>query len=258
VSEHIRRTVEGPVVTLTLDRPERRNALDASMLRVLLTALDDAAADSAVRVVVLAAEGPTFCAGADLAPTGEGDASFAGLGPRLLGEVLESMVDHPKPIIGRVQGSAFGGGLGLIAACDLCVAADAAGFAFSEVRLGLVPALISPYVLRRVQAAAASELMLTGELFTAEVAVGAGLVTRVVGVAGLDTTIEAWVQQLLKGGPGAIAVTKRVLTRVPSMDRAAAAEWTTKVSAAAFASQEAEEGLAAFAGRRKAAWVPET
>jgi len=244
------------VTTLILDRPERRNALNLTMVQELQAALDAAASDDSVRVVVLTGAGSTFCSGADLTDAAEGGAeSFAGGVPAAFADLLSAMVDHPKPIIGRVQGHVAGGGIGLVAACDLAAAVDGAWFAFAEVRLGVVPAVIAPYVLRKIAPAAASELMLTGERVSAEVVREAGLVQRVVRSESLDATVFAWVAQLRRGGPQALAVTKRVLTRVTTMERAEARSWTTAVSAAAFGSVEAQEGIAAYAARRDPSWA---
>jgi methylglutaconyl-CoA hydratase len=242
------------VATITLDRAERRNALDVPTLETLRGHLDSCASDDTVRVVVLTGAGPVFCAGADLAAVNALDDSGASL-PQLIGDVLARMVDHPKPIVGRIQGSAFGGGIGLVAACDLTVAAESAHFAFSEVRLGAVPAAIAPYVLRKVAPVRAAELMLTGERVSAQVMLEAGLLTQVTSDGALDAVVHGWAEQLGRGGPQAVAVTKRVLTRVPLMDRDAATAWATSVSAAAFGSQEAAEGITAFEGGRDPSWV---
>lgn len=250
----VRASTDARVRTLTLASPQRRNALDAPLLRQLRSALDAAAADDALRVVVLTAEGSTFCSGADLHSAGS-SASFSATVPVLLADVLDAMVDHPKPIIARVQGHVAGGGIGLVAACDLAVAADVARFAFAEVRLGVVPAVIAPYVLRKLSPTAAGELMLTGERVVAQVVADAGLLQRVVASDALDAVVTAWTDQIVRGGPQAVAVTKRVLTRVPWMDRRAARDWTTAVSAATFASSEAAQGIEAFAQRRDPPWV---
>ena len=244
------------VTTLILDRPERRNALNLAMVDELQAALDAAAVDDAVRVVVLTGAGNTFCAGADLTDAVEGGAdSFAGGVPGAFADVLASMLDHPKPVIARVQGHVAGGGIGLVAACDLAVSVDSAWFAFAEVRLGVVPAVIAPFVLRKLAPGAASELMLTGERVSAEVVHKAGLVQRVVRGESLDATVFAWVAQLRRGGPQALAVTKRVITRAPTMARAEARVWTTEVSAAAFSSEEAAEGIRAHAERLDPSWA---
>ncbi|MFZ0324690.1 MAG: enoyl-CoA hydratase-related protein [Actinomycetes bacterium] len=252
----VRISHDDDVATLTLNRPERRNALDLATVLALQAALDELAADTGVRVVVVTGAGSAFCSGADLdAASDGGDESFAGDAAGAFADVLSAMVDHPKPIIARVQGPVAGGGNGLVAACDLAVATDSAWFAFTEVRLGVVPAVIAPYVLRKVTPSAASELMLTGDRVSAEMAREAGLVQRVVRGESLDATVQGWVSQLRRGGPQALAVTKRVLTRVPTLSRDEARSWTTVVSAAAFRSDEAQEGFAAYADRIDPSWV---
>ena len=174
--------VDGGVATITLASPETRNVLTASTMTLLHDYLGDAAVDDGVRVIVLTGEGSTFCAGADLAGAAAADAdpdaaSFASTGPAALVAVLEAMLDHPKPIIARVQGHVAGGGNGLVAAADISVAAESARFAFSEVRVGVAPAVISVVCLARMRATDARELLLTGERVSAERVREAGLVT---------------------------------------------------------------------------------
>jgi methylglutaconyl-CoA hydratase len=253
----VRLTIDRGRATITLDRPERRNALSRELVSALQAALDATAGDEGVRVVVLTSAGPTFCAGADLAETPTGaDAEGRPTLPQLLDGVLASMLDHPKPIVGRITGDAYGGGLGLIAACDLVVAAASVRMAFSEVRLGAVPAAIAPYVLRKVSPTTAARLMMLAEPFDAAMAAEAGLLTDVVEDGAVDAVVMRWCGQLARGGPQALAVTKRVLTRVPGMAPRDARTWASAVSAAAFASLEAEEGIAAFGERRAPSWAP--
>jgi methylglutaconyl-CoA hydratase len=222
-------------------------------LALLADALDRAATDPAVRVVVLAATGRAFCAGADLRGTGGEAADFTA---RYTG-VLARLLDHPKPTLARVQGHVAGGGNGLVAGCDLSVAVESARFAFSEVRVGAVPAIVSVVALQRMPRAEAIELFLTGERVSAQRAREAGLVTRVVpDEAALDEAVATWVGQLLLGGPEALRGTKEVLRRVPAMERGEAFAWTEQVSARAFSSTEAAEGMAAFVERRPPAWAP--
>jgi methylglutaconyl-CoA hydratase len=254
-SSSVRYEVEGPVARLTLDRPEARNALDAAGLAALLDGLRDAAADSAVRVVVVTGSGSVFCAGSDLAATSTGaEGGFAVAGPQALADVLETMLTLPKPVIARVQGSVAGGGIGLVAASDLAVAVDTAKFAFSEVRVGVAPAVISVVALARMNRAEATELMLTGARVDADRVHAAGLVHRVVSADQLDATVDAWVHDIELSGPRAVAATKQLLAQVPTMPRPQAWEWTTQLSASLFGSAEAAEGMAAFLQRRPADW----
>ncbi len=253
----VRYAVADGVATVTLDRPDARNVLSPESLPPLLAGLQQAAADDSVRVVVLAATGNTFCAGADLRAAGGSDAgAFSGSGPALLVEVLETLLDHPKPTIARVQGHVAGGGNGLVAACDLAVAVENARFAFSEVRVGVAPAVISVVCLRVMPPREAAELMLTGERVFAERVLRAGLLTAVVEADALDATVAGWVDQLRLGGPQAVAATKALLRRVPAMNRDAAFAWTSELSATLFGSAEAAEGMAAFVERRPPTWAP--
>ena len=253
----IRYDVAAGMATITIDNPERRNVLDAASIAGLRQALADAAADAAVRVVVLTGSGNTFCAGADLAGATSGDAaSFAGSGPRALVALLEDLLDHPKPTIAKVQGHVAGGGNGLVAACDLAVAADTAKFAFSEVRVGVAPAVISVVCLARLNRGDAYELLLTGERVSAERVRAAGMLTRVVAADALDAEVAALVGQLALGGPNALAATKELLRKVPTMSRTEAFGWTADLSGQLFASDEARAGMTAFLTRTPPAWAP--
>jgi len=248
--------VADAVATVTLNRPDQRNVLNAESLGPLLEALRAAAADDAVRVVVLTGTGNTFCAGADLRAAASAPAGFAGSGPRLTVQVLEALLDHPKPTVARVQGHVAGGGNGLVAACDLAVAVQDARFAFSEVRVGVAPAVISVVCLRVMPPREAAELMLTGERVDAARALRTGLLSAVVPPGELDDTVSRWVGQLRLGGAGAVAATKELLRRVPAMSRDAAFAYTSELSATLFAGPEAAEGMAAFVQRRPPSWAP--
>ena len=249
--------VDSGVATITLASPESRNVLTAESMRALVEHLSAAANDDAVRVVVLTGEGNTFCAGADLAGASSADAdSFAAAGPRALVAVLETMLLLPKPIVARVQGHVAGGGNGLVAAADLAVAAESAKFAFSEVRVGVAPAVISVVCLARMTPSHARELLLTGERVTANRVLEAGLITAVAADDALDAVVATYVGQLLLGGPEALARTKELLRRVPGMPHDEAFTWTAELSAALFTSDEAREGMTAFFERRRPSWAP--
>lgn len=249
-------SLDGGVARLTLDRPERRNVLDADMLDCLSEQLARAIADD-VRVVVLTATGTVFCAGADLRGSAAGDAgSFAGTGAAALVRVLTAVMDHPKPVVARVQGHVAGGGNGLVAACDIAVASDVARFGFTEVRVGVAPAVIAIPLLRRLSPADASALLLTGRRIDAATARAVGLVQQVVPPAELDDTVQSYVADLLLGGPEAVAATKQVLQQVPHLSREEAFEWTAQLSAARFASAEGAEGMRAFGEKRLPRWAP--
>ena len=254
----VRYEVEGGVGTITLASPETRNVLTSDTMRALVTHLAEARDDDGVRVIVLTGEGNTFCAGADLAGASQADSdSFAHQGPGALVAVLEAMLDHPKPIVARVQGHVAGGGNGLVAASDLAVASASAKFAFSEVRVGVAPAVISVVCLARMTPAHARELLLTGERVSADRVKEAGLVTAVADDDALDGVVSSYVDALLRGGPTALARTKELLTRVPAMQRDDAFAYTAELSASLFASDEAREGMTAFLERRPASWTPQ-
>jgi enoyl-CoA hydratase/carnithine racemase len=250
----VRYEVDGPVARITLDRPEARNRLDGEGMTALAAALADSAADPAVRVVVLTGTGTTFCAGADLAAAAAGE-GFAGSGPQALVTVLTAMLDHPKPIVARVQGHVAGGGNGLVAAADIAVASAEARFAFSEVRVGVAPAVISVVCLQVMHRRDAQGLLLTGERIDADRALRAGLLTAVAPADALDAAVDGYVASLIQGGPQALARTKDLLRRVPAADRDAAFAFTAETSAEAFTSEEAREGMTAFLEKRPANWA---
>ena len=208
------------VATITLNRPEARNRLDPEGMTLLAEHLAATADDPQVRVVVLTGTGNTFCSGADLSGAlNATEGGFAAGGTGNLVGVLTAMLDHPKPIIGRVQGHVAGGGNGLVAACDIAIAASDARFAFSEVRVGVAPAIISVTCLAVMHRRDAQELLLTGERVTAERVLEAGLVTSVVEPDALDAAVAGYVDQLRRGGPEAVRMTKELLRRIPTMPR---------------------------------------
>jgi len=243
------------VTTLTLDSPANRNALSTPLMRRLLELLSAALTDPAVRVVVLSHAGPVFCSGADLKETAE--ARENGTVPaELLADVLAALWEFPKPVLARIAGPARAGGLGLIAAADIAVCTRDATFAFSEVRLGVIPAVISATVLPRLAPRAAAEHYLTGDVFDGVRAAEIGLVTKAVDAAGLDAAVTAYAEALVLGGPLALAGTKQLLRRAPAGSvRADLAELSTR-SAGYFKSAEGREGVTAFRERRPASWVP--
>ena len=253
----VRYEVADGVATVTLASPESRNVLSPDSMRALVEHFSAAANDDAVRVVVLTGEGNTFCAGADLMGASNADSdSFVAQGPRTLVAVLETMLLHPKPIVARVQGHVAGGGNGLVAAADLAVAAESAKFAFSEVRVGVAPAVISVVCLARMSPSHARELLLTGERVSAQRVLEAGLVNAVAEDAALDAVVTSYVDKLLLGGPEALARTKELLRRVPGMPHDEAFTWTAELSASLFSSTEAREGMTAFFERRRPSWAP--
>jgi methylglutaconyl-CoA hydratase len=256
MSDEIDLQIRAGVATIRLNRPEARNALNGTAMAGLREALTATAEDDAVRVVVLTGTGTVFSAGADLKAAAAGDeGSFAATGPEAMAAMLAQIVDHPKPTIARVQGDVFGGGNGLVAACDLAVAADTARFAFSEVRLGLTPAVISVVCLPKLSRADAMELFLFGERVSAARLVAAGMLNAAVPAAELDAAVDGWVGKLRAGGPLALAGSKELINRVPAMGRDEAFAWTAARSGEYFRSPEAAEGIVAFLQKRPPNWA---
>ena len=213
--------------------------------------LATAEADESVRVIVLSNVGNVFCAGADLK-------GYASAEPRhSLVDVLDSIVECPKPVIARIAGHCTGGGVGLAAAADISIVTTNALFGFTEVRLGVCPAVISVVCLPKLRRADASELFLSGERIPAARAAAVGLVNYAVETSELDAKVDAIVGKVVCGGPNALAASKQLIARVPQMSRAEAFDWTAPLSQQLFRSDEAHEGIGAFRERRDAAWVPE-
>lgn len=249
---------ERGVRTLTLARPERHNAFDDALIAELTARLEQAGNDEAVRIVVLTGDGPSFSAGADIAwmrRAADYDEEANLEDARALARLMTTLDRLPKPTIARVDGAAIGGGVGLAATCDIAVASEAAVFALSEVRLGLIPAVISPFVVRAVGARHARRLFLTAERVDAATARDLGLVHDAVPGDMLDDHVETFVGHLLKGGPNALARVKRLVDvvahRQPDDE---SLEATAQLIARIRAGDEAKEGLAAFLDKRKPNW----
>jgi methylglutaconyl-CoA hydratase len=239
------------VATLTLDSPANRNALSRAMRAQLGTAVRNALADDAVRMIVLDHSGRVFCSGMDLAEAAGGGAADQGV--REFPELLSALWNSPKPVVAVVRGPARAGGVGLAAACDVVVAASSASFAFSEVRLGLVPAVISAVCLPRMVPHVAHRLMLTGEVFDAATAAAGGLVDLVSPDDDVDAALTGLLTALAAGAPAALAETKRLLrARTPAL----VFDDLLDLSARYFAGDEGQEGIASFRERRPARWVP--
>ncbi|GAA1561285.1 enoyl-CoA hydratase family protein [Dactylosporangium maewongense] len=244
------------MATVTLDSPANRNALSTALIEELLAALAAATADDTVRVVVLTHTGPVFCSGADLKETA---AAFGSGKPPInrLGEVLTAIWECPKPVVARLTGPARAGGLGLIAAADIAVCSLEATFAFSEVRIGVIPAVISATVLPRLSPRAAAELFLTGATFDGARAREIGLVTAAVAADQVDEAVSAFVASLVRGAPGALRGTKELLRRRKAdtfRDELAA---MTELSVSYFGSAEGIEGIMAFRDKRDPNWIPD-
>ncbi|HEU5468666.1 MAG TPA: enoyl-CoA hydratase-related protein [Steroidobacteraceae bacterium] len=249
------------VATLTLDRPEARNALSAELVGQLAAALESLAGDASIRVVKLTGAGKVFCGGADIAEmraAGEATVDQNEADARRFALMLERLERLPQPTIAMVNGAAYGGAVGLIAACDIAIAAGGARFALSEVRLGLIPAMISPYVVRAIGMRQAHRWFLTGEAMDAATAMRIGLVHETADEAALPAATHAIVEALLAGGPKAQAEIKQLLRRVTGRTSAGDESMiidTTRWIARIRAGDEAREGLTAFLEKRKAGWI---
>jgi enoyl-CoA hydratase/carnithine racemase len=234
--------------TLTLDSPSNRNALSARLLEQLGLALRDATTDAAVRAIVLTGTGTVFCSGADLSERGSGV-------PNLMPEILTGLVESPVPVIARVNGHVRAGGLGLVAASDMAVAPESATFAFTEVRVGVAPAMILVPALRVMDTRFVTRMALTGERFEAAAAASSGLLSAVVAdEAALNSWVAVQADALRQAAPGAVRATKDLLRRLPPEPWHKALDEAAQTSAALFAGEEATEGMAAFLEKRRPAW----
>lgn len=263
MAEAVRVETARGIMTATLADVANRNALGAELLSGLRAALRAANADSGVRALVITNEGNTFCAGANLKersaanPVGAGGAARGGAGAGGGGfeTLLQELWDSPTPTVGRIAGHVVGGGNGLASALDIAIAADHVKFGFSEVRLGVIPAVISVVCLPKMRQGEALEVFLRGNRFPAARAADLGLIARAVPAAELDSAVAEVLADLRKGGPQALGHAKGLVHKVPDMERSAAFAWTAKLSAELFASEEAAEGMQAFLQKRVPAWA---
>ncbi|VTU30217.1 1,4-Dihydroxy-2-naphthoyl-CoA synthase [Variovorax sp. SRS16] len=251
--------IEGAVARIWLDRPESRNAFDEVVIRELGEAFAEASASADVRVIVLGANGPAFCAGANLhwmrrAADFTHEENLADAGA--LATMLRAIHECPKPVIARVQGDVYAGGMGLVAACDIAVSADTAWYCLSEVKIGLVPATISPYVLRAMGTRAAQRWFLTAERFSAAEAHRIGFVHEVVAADALDAKVAELVKAFTGASPAAVRACKRLIADVAGaeIDDALIAK-TVQGIADIRASDEGKEGVQAFLQKRKPSWL---
>lgn len=246
------------VATLTLNRPDKHNALNGEMIGELREAADALAANASVRAVVLTGAGKSFCAGGDLdwmrAQMLAGRAERMAQA-RTLASMLGALNTLPKPLIGKAQGHALGGGIGMLCVCDVAIGVEGARFGLTETRLGLIPATIGPYVLARMGEAMARRVFMSARQFSADEAVTLGVLARAVTAETLDAAVEAEVEPYLSTAPGAVARAKGLARRLgPRIDDAVIEE-TVIALADAWETDEAREGIAAFFEKRKAAWV---
>jgi methylglutaconyl-CoA hydratase len=250
--------VDGPVARIILNRPEIHNAFNEIMLSELIQVFKDVQRQKGeIRVVILTGSGKSFCAGADLHwmkkmihYSYEENIEDS----NRLSECLYQLYTLPQPTIARVHGAAIGGGMGLVAACDIAVVQEDVMFSLSEVKVGLVPACISPYVIKRAGESKCREFFLSGERIDAQRALSAGLVNEVVPQGELDSAVDRWRDQFLKNGPEALAVCKELLEKVPGMDLDKAKAYTADVIAKLRISEEGQEGIKSFLKKDKPKW----
>jgi methylglutaconyl-CoA hydratase len=245
----------GAVATVLLRRPEVRNAFNEVVIEDLTQAFRSI--EGGVRVVVLSGEGPVFCAGADvqwMRKSKDYTVTQNARDARAMAEMLRTIDECPRPVIGRVQGAALGGGSGLVACCDIVVAAEGTQFGFTEVRLGIVPANISTFVLPKIGARAARRYFLTGERFDAGEALRIGLIHEVVKPEFLDARVETVAQEVLRCGPRAVAIAKELIRKGASLPRDRAIDHMVRTIARVRVSPEGQEGLAAFLEKRAPRW----
>ncbi len=256
--QHLLTDRQGGVERLTLHRPDVRNAFNDGMIAELTSWAGVLAADPGVRAVVIAGAGPTFCAGADLtwmARTVDYTEAENIADAERASAMFRAIDSLPVPVIGRIHGAALGGGAGLAAVCDIVVAEEHAMFGFTEVKLGIIPAVISPFVLAKIGRSAARELFLTGRRFPAAHALDIGLVHTTVAPEHLDTAVDAVIKEVLGAGPQAVAAAKQLIADVwnaGSLDDAM--QLSARALAARRVSAEGQDGLRAFLGKRKPGW----
>lgn len=259
MSDRLQLLRDGPVAHLRMTRPQVHNAFDADLIGELTAALEQVATDAGVRVLVLEAEGVSFSAGADLnwmrgmAAASEDANRIDSLA---LARLMRTLDELPKPTIARVQGAAFGGGVGLVACCDIAIAAESAKFGLTESKLGLLPAVISPYVIAAIGPRQARRYFVTAEIFDADEAMRIGLLHQVVDADALDAAVQAQISLLLKAGPVASASAKQLVRAVCAH---ADGDHHDTDNAALIArlrvSPEGQEGLSAFLDKRKPQWI---
>jgi methylglutaconyl-CoA hydratase len=256
--ETISYSLQNKVASVTLNRPEVHNAFNEVMIAELIEIFKQISTDDSIRVVVLTGNGKSFSAGADLNWMKKmiNYSYEENLADSLkLAELFHLMYSCPKPVIARVNGAAIGGGTGLVAVCDIAIAAEKAKFSLSEVKLGLVPACISPYVIRKVGEGRCREFFLTGERLIAKRAMELGLINQVVSLEELDQAVQEKTNQLISSGPKAIAMCKELLKNVPGMDFDKAKTYTADMIARMRIGDEGQEGMNAFLEKRKPKWT---
>ena len=253
--EIVRVGVDDGVMTVTLADEANRNALGQALILRVRDAIARANADESIRAVVLTNEGRAFCAGANLKEQSAANESGSSTKIDAFPQLLEEMMASPTPIIGRIDGHALGGGNGLAAACDVAIAREDVLFGFSEVRLGVTPAIISVVCLPKMRRGEAMETFLRGNRFSGAKAAEYGLISRAVPGGELDAAVEEVLADLCRGGPNALGIAKRLVYELQDKDPCEAMAWAANLSAECFASDEAREGMAAFLEKRDPSWV---
>jgi len=251
-TEHTLYEVRDGAAWITLNRPENRNALSAGLVTEVYDHLNAANEDDKARCVVLTGNGPSFCAGADL----KGARGQEGLRAVPYPDLLNLIMDSSKPVIVAINGAAFAGGLGMVGAADIVVTAEQAVFSFSEVRIGVIPAIISVVCLRKLGKHFGMKLFVTGERFTGNDAVTYGLAHRAVPLEQLRSAVQEEVESIRLAAPNAVAEAKKLVREVPELSIEEGFKVTATWSARLFASEEGQEGMAAFREKRKPRWVP--
>ncbi len=258
MAELVRYTADGPVATLTLSRPEKRNALSGDVVTALQGALRSAEEDAGVRAVVLTGAGKAFSAGADLAALRAlRDASPMenAADSERLADLFRQIYLHPKPVIAKINGHAIAGGCGLAAVCDFSIAAEGAKLGFTEVRIGFVPAIVMVFVLRKLGEAAARDLLLSGRLVSAKEAAQMGLITRAVPSEKLDEEVSALALDLsTETSASAVALTKKMIAQVPGMGLSEALAYAAQLNAFARSTDDCQAGIQAFLDKTDPPW----
>lgn len=256
--QHLTITTDGAATVITLNRPDVHNAFNERLIAELHDAFTHLSADDSVRAIVLRGAGRSFCAGADLhwmrssldTPHEENVADAM-----RMADMFRAIDKCPHPVIGRIHGAALGGGMGLTAVCDIAIAADDARFGFTEARLGIAPAVISPFAVRKIGESHARALFLTAERFTADRALAIGLVHQVIPAAELDDAVRATVRNIALCGPAGVRAAKRMAMTVTLIPDAEARELTANTIAGLRVSEEGQEGIRAFLEKRTATWA---
>jgi len=254
--------VQKPVARVTLDKPDIHNALSDELIPLVTQAFTELASRDDVRVIVLAGNGKSFCAGADLnwmKRTAEYSREQNVEDARTIARMYLTIAKCPKPVIARVHGAALGGGAGLVAACDIGIAVESAQFGFTEVKLGIIPAVISPFVISRIGPGRAREYFITGERFLAAAAANIGLIQHVVAhELALDALVDSKISQILTSSPTAVAAAKELVFGVAARTLETSLDFTADAIARARASAEGQAGMKAFLERQKPPWIEKT